>query len=482
MRKRVMAVVLACAVCLSVFALGMGSAVADDNSVRVVFDGTEMDFSGDLAPFTENDRTLVPFRKIFEALGMTVGWNEDTKTASGTKEGLTIELVIGSNIAKVNGEEVTLDVPAMQIQDRTVVPLRFVSEKSGATVEWDEATRTASITYDVQPEEPLWLSSDVMPIKDNRKAILTITTDDGLPNSLDMFVKMFEKYDLKGTSAMIVKSAEANHDAFLKLVETGRLEIQNHSMTHGVVGSADEAGMKHEIVDSGVRLRELFPGQEVLCFFEPGGGVPINDLSLPMVKENYIAMRTGGRGFNDVEGKIDWYNGINIQGLYGSGATEADNTSVEQMNAWLDTAIDNGRWFVQMWHGLAEGEPNSYRPVPVERADAHLAYVSEKQKSGELWVAFYSEAIKYIQEAQAAKLLDDEGTQTRKITLTTSGLDNEIFDYPLTVRSTVPSSWQNVTVTQGDTVSEVTAVEENGETVIYYDIVPNAGAATLTAK
>lgn len=479
MKKRVMSMILACALCLSVFALGAGSAVAEDNAVRVVFNGVEMDFSGDVAPFTENDRTLVPFRKIFEALGLTVSWDETTETAKGEKEGLTIELTIGNNIAKVNGEEVELDVPAMLAGDRTVVPLRFVSERSGATVEWDEATRTASITYEAK--EPVNLSSEVMPIKDNKKSILSITTDDGLPNSLNMFVEMFEKYDLRGTSAMIVQSAETNHDAFLKLVETGRLEIQNHSMTHGAVGATDAEGMKREIVDSGVRLRELFPGQEVLCFFAPGGGVPINDLSMQMIKDNYIAMRSGGRGFNKLD-MTDWYNGINIQGMYGSGATEADNTTVEQMNAWLDTSIDNGRWFVQMWHGLAEGEPNSYKPVSQERADAHLAYVSEREKAGDVWVAFYSEAIKYIQEAQVARLMDDEGTETRTVRLTTHGLDNEIFDYPLTVRSTVPKSWQTVAVTQGEVVSEVASVEENGETVIYYDVTPNAGPATLTAK
>ena len=58
----------------------------------------------------------------------------------------TIEIVIGKATAKVNGKEITLDSPAFIESSRTYLPVRFVAEKLGATVLWDGATSTATLT------------------------------------------------------------------------------------------------------------------------------------------------------------------------------------------------------------------------------------------------------------------------------------------------------------------------------------------------
>ena len=100
----------------------------------------------DTPPIIENSRTLVPFRAIFEALDMDVDWNDESRTAIGTSDDVTIELPIDSTTATVNGAAVTLDVPAMLYNARTMVPLRFIAESTGADVDWCEATRTVTIS------------------------------------------------------------------------------------------------------------------------------------------------------------------------------------------------------------------------------------------------------------------------------------------------------------------------------------------------
>lgn len=100
----------------------------------------------DVAPVTQNDRTLVPMRAIFENLGAEIAWDDATETVTGTKDDLTVTLKIGDTTAYVNGREVTLDVPAMLLYDRTMVPIRFVSESLGAKVDWEEASKTVFIT------------------------------------------------------------------------------------------------------------------------------------------------------------------------------------------------------------------------------------------------------------------------------------------------------------------------------------------------
>jgi len=116
----------------------------EPDEINVILNGTPINF--DIAPIILDNRTLVPFRAIFEALGMEVEWNNETRTAIGTKYGVSIEIPIDSTIAYVSEMLVTLDVAAMLYNERTMVPLRFVAEATGASVEWVAYRRTVIIT------------------------------------------------------------------------------------------------------------------------------------------------------------------------------------------------------------------------------------------------------------------------------------------------------------------------------------------------
>jgi poly(3-hydroxybutyrate) depolymerase len=123
------------------------SAFAEGDDITVKINEKEIDFSqyDNVLPYIENDFTLVPIRAIAEGLGFDVSWDESTRTVTiGTNT--QISLVIDSDEAQVNGESVTLDIPARIVDERTFVPLRFVSEKMDARVDWDETSRTISIT------------------------------------------------------------------------------------------------------------------------------------------------------------------------------------------------------------------------------------------------------------------------------------------------------------------------------------------------
>ncbi len=91
-----------------------------------------------VVPFTENGRTLVPVRFISEAFGASVGWDDVSQTVSVQLDDKTISLVIGSNQMLVNGQAVTLDVPANTVNGRTLIPLRALAEALGKHVLWDE--------------------------------------------------------------------------------------------------------------------------------------------------------------------------------------------------------------------------------------------------------------------------------------------------------------------------------------------------------
>ena len=92
----------------------------------------------DVAPVIRNDRTLVPIRVITEALGGQVAWNEAAKEVTLTVNGKEIKMTIGKVLEKYG-------VAPVIIGGRTFVPVRFVADELGAVTTWDDATKTVTI-------------------------------------------------------------------------------------------------------------------------------------------------------------------------------------------------------------------------------------------------------------------------------------------------------------------------------------------------
>lgn len=92
----------------------------------------------DVAPVIRNDRTLVPIRIITEALGGQVAWNEAAKEVTLTVNGKEIKMTIGKALEKYG-------VAPVIIGGRTFVPVRFVADELGAVTTWDDATKTVTI-------------------------------------------------------------------------------------------------------------------------------------------------------------------------------------------------------------------------------------------------------------------------------------------------------------------------------------------------
>lgn len=118
--------------------------------LRVLLNGKELSF--EVPPIIENDRTLVPLRAIFEAMGATVQWNQLTQTVTATKGSKTVVLPLNSTKPTINGVVYPLETVAKVINNRTLAPLRFVGEAFDGTVNWNEATRTIYIISSSQTE------------------------------------------------------------------------------------------------------------------------------------------------------------------------------------------------------------------------------------------------------------------------------------------------------------------------------------------
>ncbi len=126
--------------------------IADEaKDITVTLDGEVIEFP-DAKPYIWKDRTLVPIRFVSEAMKADVSWNGDEQEVTIVKGKDTIISHILSSKATLNGVMYTFDVPAMIKEDRTFVPLRFISELLNCDVDWNGETYTVTIT---SPPEPV---------------------------------------------------------------------------------------------------------------------------------------------------------------------------------------------------------------------------------------------------------------------------------------------------------------------------------------
>ncbi len=129
---------------------GIGMKAAASDEISVLLNGTKVEF--DQPPILQNGRTLVPMRAIFEALGYEVYWDEyyeQIDVYDGDEDIMT--LWIGVRAILMPPRTIEIDVPPMLVNDRTLVPVRAISEGLGAEVDWNDYSQTVIITY--QPQQ-----------------------------------------------------------------------------------------------------------------------------------------------------------------------------------------------------------------------------------------------------------------------------------------------------------------------------------------
>ena len=202
----------AAATAVALTALPGCTAVAKD--VNIVIDGEELNL--DVAPQIIDGRVMVPIRGVLENLGALVKWDDETQTVSARKSSKTVSLEIGSNDVTLDKgetnddgsaktETIQTDVAAQLVSDRTLVPLRVISEAMGYSVDWNDETYTVSITTD-NDEDESW--------KDNKVSVdmstLSVSGDGASVNDNTLTISKGGVYTLSGknSDASIVISTD----------------------------------------------------------------------------------------------------------------------------------------------------------------------------------------------------------------------------------------------------------------------------------
>lgn len=239
-------------ICLSVviMMLFVSNAVAQSvPEVKVKVDDQYVSFP-DAQPFIDqNGRTQVPIRFISEQLGAEVSWDGIEKKVTVTKGSDTITLKIGESIATKNGKTLYFDTTSFVKNDRTFVPLRFISETLGVKVNWIEASRTVEIVTNTEhdstiPEEFKTILKTVPGSVMDGSILLYSNDNNASMFDCDFYMGTDEKYEISlGINSYDEKTLSAlkqvfkiyfpneSEESYSKLLELVKMPVKKNPNT-----------------------------------------------------------------------------------------------------------------------------------------------------------------------------------------------------------------------------------------------------------
>ena len=165
-----------------------------ENAPKVYLNDVKLAF--DTPPVIENGITMMPLRYLLETAGATVDWNEESKAALITYNNMEIKITENEDVAYVNGEEVHISTAARIIDEKMMIPLRFISEELGFSVEWEQNTRSIHINTRIDNINTFVSVLSPVEIYDNRtilngEPIKTVTAGGRTFVSIEMLKRYF---------------------------------------------------------------------------------------------------------------------------------------------------------------------------------------------------------------------------------------------------------------------------------------------------
>ncbi len=291
------------------------------------------------------------------------------------------------------------------------------------------------------PEEAIELQAEIAEVYNDADAIVTVISDDGVYYSCVNLNDIFAERGLKCTVAGAISNIEPYKSEWDELLKSGTINIVSHSYDHirmedGSEIAEDEEALKHEIVDAD-KWYENWLGNEQITFVCPEN--QMCEKGYKILEENgFWAVRKGHRGYNSLspeDGTADgqWFS-LMVQGICDEGV------DTQTRNEWIDTAINDKVWLIEMWHNVMPGDDGCYQTILIADAEEHLDYMVQKSSLNDIWVATFDEAVKYIREKQNAELKAYlyEDTLYISVNLTNTDMSLETFNQPLTVKIELP--------------------------------------------
>lgn len=199
-------------------ALATGTVSAASTAIKISINGIYADT--DVAPYITSGTTMVPLKVAQQIPGISVQWNNSSKTVTLTRDGETITLVAGQKTAKVGNKEVTLQAASTLKQGRVMVPLRFIAESTEAYVLWNPKQRVVFVAKSSEGLKEQLASSNLseartaalkFPIVSSLKALEFIPSEVGGNQSYYFPEGKADQFFLTGGNSISYYEVVGNH-------------------------------------------------------------------------------------------------------------------------------------------------------------------------------------------------------------------------------------------------------------------------------
>lgn len=279
--------------------------------IKVALNGNE--FKPKSAPFFENGAVYLPVRDMGELLGTLVSWNSSSKTVTMNYPELTVKVSYGSTSATVNGKTIALSAPLRMVEGRIYVPLRFLSESTGADVKWEASRKTVNITRSDNfvkeyPTGMIWLNrqtGDIYKARDDQSPAVRIgKLDAALKGSISFYGSLSG-----GNSVLTIVDnygePGVHYDAYSLLVLNNKIVNQRKA---SYFQRYEQNASYYQIYnpDGWLQYLTLTDGKTVTVFDEQGKEVKEYDLpalagkddvyTVHAIGEDYLVVRPNGTG------------------------------------------------------------------------------------------------------------------------------------------------------------------------------------------
>ena len=251
-------------------------------------------------------------------------------------------------------------------------------------------------------------------------------------------------------------------------------EFANHTISHPHLSAMDEANILYETEACREDLETNLGAGHTLTIEAPFGIHDGRVMELLYPRYPFLRNRAPEEYFMEIlrsnntqpakTGKeyIHWQRG------------PLSDTPYQQMAGWIDTSLKYNVWLVLVFHGI---EGVGWEALPAETIRNYFGYIKERE--GQIWVATYRDAYKYIRERMASKPSQAVSENEILVNLTNE-LDKKIYNLPLTLKTIVPGNWKKIQFKQGNKVAGLKPQIKNGESFVTYDALPGTEPVTLT--
>ena len=262
-------------------------------------------------------------------------------------------------------------------------------------------------------------------------------------------------------------------DELLKL--SHRYEFASHTVTHPRLAVLDDANLTYELEKSREDILNHLGFRHTFSVECPYGTENKRSVRAALQRYQLARNHMPDENVEDLDRGNDKDPATSDKEYVRWQRGALTETPMELMKSWVDkTAEKDNVWLVLVFHGV---DGIGWKPKTAVELKDYFDYINSK--TGSLWVATFQDVGKYIRERHHATVSSFQDDNTISIVLR-SDLTDASYDLPLTLKTSVPKTWRQVGVQQGDRTAHIAVVETKDDHYALYQAVPNGEVVTLS--